>query len=242
MKHSLLKITLLSLLTLGAFSYVSAETIVELDGSSNGFVINDWAIDSPGFANTDAIHVTQGKTGTLSINNASSYTNLTVEILYKKVNQSFSNAVMCDLKLVDNSSQNLTKTQNISDNTSATENSLTVNFANSTAFLLKKFVFTNPNKNATIIYIKITGDNAGSSAGLASENKTLFNVYIGSSSVVVNSNEAGKVSFYNTAGQQVGVYSINAGENDINLTLKGLNFAVLTNNDNQVIERRKVLR
>lgn len=242
MRHKLQKKTLLLFLLLGLFSVANAETIVKFDGANNEFVTADWTVDSPGFAITSAVQVMSGTSATLTISNTNSYKNITVEILYEKVNNSYSNSIMCDLKLVDNNSQTLTKTQLISDNTSQTENVASYNFSNTSGFQLTQFVFSNPNKNAKIVYLKITGDKVGGgSAGLSEEQLQLFNVYVGSTFSVIHAKQAGNMTVYNAAGQEIASFAVHQGKNTLQRTFKGLSIFVLRNKENAIIGKMKMV-
>lgn len=243
MTHSLLKTSLLTALTVLFFNFTNASTIVEYDGANSEFVINDWTVDSPGFATTTAISVISGTNAILAINNTNSYKNITVEIHYKKVNNSYSNAIMADFTLIDNNNQTLVKTQNISDNTSASLNIITTNFSNAQGFLLKQFKFYNPNKNANIVYLKITGDLVGgSSAAINKQATEQFNIYVGSDVFSFNAKQTGTLTIYGATGAEITSYPVQKGKNTIADNTKGFFILLLKDENNKIIGKRKMIR
>ncbi|MBW7868941.1 MAG: hypothetical protein H3C31_11505 [Brumimicrobium sp.] len=240
MKKILLKTVAISL---ALFTYaqttLAQQTIVEFDGANNEFVITDWTVTGPGFPLPDKISITANESGTLAINNNNTYKNITVKVLFKKQNQAPASSIMCNYEIKDNNGVAKTKTGLISDNTSATENVLIYNFNNSDEFKIKSFRLYNPDKAATIVYIKISG----TLATLDVEDNYLdFKVIAQPEFLTISSEKEATLSIFTITGQSLGNYIIHTGDNTIMNNAKGVLLLVLTDEKNAVIGRKKIMK
>lgn len=218
-----------------SFNFIFAQTVIlEQDGAANEFVVADWTIDAPAFATTSKVNISSGKQGTLSLSNANSYKNITVELHFSQPN-----AISFDINLGDGASGNLSKTGVISDATS-TPNKAVVNFNNTTGFQLKSLKISNPSMGVGIIYLKITG--TGSSASIDEQNKILFKVAVLPNHFKVNVEKETQLFVYNASGQLLDSFQLHVGENILPNALKGILFLTLRDKNGAIISRKKVMR
>jgi len=235
MKNFTLSLAAALLAVFFSFSYAQT-TILEQDGASNEFVIAEWVIDGPCFANTNQVNVCNAKSGTLSITNSTSYTNIKVELHFSQTN-----AISFNLDLMDASTGVLTKTGVISDNT-GTPNKAVISYNNATAFLLKKMKFYSPSMNSGITYLKITGTASGSTVSIEENVADNIGVVVQPSHLLINVPADYQLKLYSGSGQILGNYSLKSGENTIENAYSGLLFLVVSDQNNTIIARKKVMR
>lgn len=241
MKQILLNISLLSIsLLVSAGAVIAQTTILEQDGASNQFVGTEWVNMSSGsFPTTSKVAFLQSGAGTLNINNTStSYKNIKVEVRFDHPtnNASFS----FDLAVKETGDE-LKKTGVIGDATGVMPYAYQiVEYNNPTGFKINQMVFSNPSKNLNITYIKITG--TATNAGIDSEELNAFEVKVSPENITIDSKIDGTLSVYNSLGQVEGTYIITKGENILSNATQGLLFLALTDTNNKMVTRKKIMR
>ena len=241
MKQILQKISILSFSVLVSIGAVKSQTTIFLqDGANDEFVNSQWAFGSCGFCmvNTDKVSIQNGEAGTLTINNSNQYKNISVELRF---DHPTNNATFTfDLAIEDNNSAIIKNWDIYGDATTGNQYAFAiVNFNNPSEFELKKMTFSNPSKNLNITYIKITGDQT---AAIDKEELDAFEVKVGPDYLTIDSKTNGTLNVYNAMGQIEGTYSITEGKNTIPNTTKGILFLALTNSENKMITRKKIMR
>ncbi len=241
MKQILQKISILSISILVSIGAAKAQTTIFLqDGANDEFVNSQWDFGACGFCmvNTDKVSIQGGEAGTLTINNSNKYKNISIELRF---DHPTNNATFTFDLTIENAVGSAQTEYNIyGDATTGNQYAFAIkDFNNPTGFELKKMTFSNPSKNLNITYIKITGEQTVS---IDNEELDAFDVKVGTDYLTIDSKTNGTLNIYNSLGQIEGTYSITAGENIIPNTTQGLLFLSLTNSENEMITRKKIMR
>ena len=239
MKKNLLHIAILSISLFVSVGAVKAQvTIFEQDGALQQMTPASWTITNDmGFSNNTQISIGKNEKGTLALNNTVVYKDVTIEIHLANGNPN------TQFPITFNSFGSGKLTQLVTYKLNGGMNKILFTFVSPTftPINLKEMVFTNNTANAVkISYIKITG--IPTSAGLDLENSGSFDVKVNPNNLIINSETEGTLSVFNSIGQVEGTYTLTKGENTVMNSTKGMSFLVLTNSNNELIGRKKIMR
>lgn len=231
-----LKVLLVGMFFTGAVT--AQTTIVEMDGSNNEFDPNDWLITADlGFSNQTEIVIQSGESGTLSLSNTSYYSDIQVEVRFSQggaIPITFE-SVMTDGTTPVNGPGTITTDAN-------TPKVGTYSFGNASGYAISSLTISNLSMNGTIVYLKISGTlESGGSSEIPEEVANGVFVYSGEQMVTVESNIDGKMELYTLSGKRILSENIQKGRNDINVNENGMYLVTITNRNNNVIKRSKVV-
>ncbi|HLV41818.1 MAG TPA: hypothetical protein VKY37_06040 [Brumimicrobium sp.] len=236
--QSIAALSVSAMLSIGS-TQAQAVTIFEQNGASNQMTPQSWTITGDlGFSTSALIVIGSNETGTLNLNDQQFYKDVTCEI---HLNADLS--TQFPITFNGYSGGELTHLFTYKQHNGDGINRLLFTF-DSGSFSptdLKEMVFSNTqSKVIKIDYIKITGIPTTASIGM--EDTESFNVTVNPNDLIINSKTPGTLNIYNSIGQLQGAYTIGSGENTVHNSTLGMSFLVLTDSNNELISRKKIMR